>query len=86
VVRVFGGAQPSLLSCVFFLRRPGPPRRLLVLNRTRRPRRSRPANVSTGPWAAVPGATDVLGSGDVITLTDTNAASPTFYRVSVRMP
>jgi hypothetical protein len=34
----------------------------------------------------VPGATDFLGSGDLIILSETNAASPTFYRVSVRMP
>jgi hypothetical protein len=37
-------------------------------------------------WAPVPGQTDVPGTGEVLTLTDTNPPAPAFYRVSVRFP
>jgi hypothetical protein len=47
-------------------------------------------NLSASPtssiWTDVPGQTDVLGNGDLLSLTDTNPPAPAFYRVSVRFP
>jgi hypothetical protein len=44
-------------------------------------------NVASGPWLAVPGQTDVPGTGGPLTLRDTNAPPPgSFYRVQVRLP
>ena len=37
-------------------------------------------------WTSIPGQTDIPGTGDVLTLTDTNSPAPAFYRVSVRFP
>jgi hypothetical protein len=37
-------------------------------------------------WTPVPGQTDKLGNGAVLTLTDTNPPAPAIYRVSVRLP
>jgi hypothetical protein len=44
-------------------------------------------NLTASPvWTPVPGQTDIPGTGDVLTLTDTNPSAPVFYRVSVRFP
>jgi hypothetical protein len=38
------------------------------------------------PFIPVPGQTNIAGSGGILTLTDTNAASAQFYRVQVKVP
>ena len=47
---------------------------------------TRCANLEASVWSLVPGATDIPGTGAALTLTDTNFAPPSFYRVSVRLP
>ena len=37
-------------------------------------------------WTPIPGQIDIPGSGDALTLSDTNPPWPAFYRVSVRLP
>jgi hypothetical protein len=43
-------------------------------------------NLIGGVWTNSPGAIPVSGSGSLFWLNDTNAASPRFYKVSVRLP
>ena len=44
------------------------------------------ADLSTGLWIPVPGATDIPGTGGLLSLTDPNPGSSRFYRISVRRP
>jgi hypothetical protein len=43
-------------------------------------------NLMSGAWTNLPGATPTTGNGGLFWLSDTNAASPRFYRVGVRVP
>jgi hypothetical protein len=43
-------------------------------------------NLASGSWANVPGQANVIGSGSLTSLSDTNVASSRFYQVSVQVP
>jgi hypothetical protein len=67
---------------------PGPPVSVRFLSSTNRQYtlHSRTALADGPPWANVTGQTDLPGRGGMDSLTDTNHAAESFYRVSVRLP
>jgi hypothetical protein len=66
---------------------PGPPVSVSLQSSTARlyTLQSR-ADLSTGGWTPVPGATDIPGTGGLLSFTDPNPGSSRFYRISVRRP
>ena len=66
---------------------PGPPVSVSLQSSTARlyTLQSR-ADLSTGGWTPVPGATDIPGTGGLLSFTDPNPGSSRFYRISVRLP
>jgi hypothetical protein len=43
-------------------------------------------NLTVGAWLAIPGQSNVVGAGGMMSLRDTNAAATRFYRVQVTLP
>ena len=43
-------------------------------------------NLSGAPWTVIPGQSNILGTGGLMSLSDTNATAVRFYRVKVALP